>query len=250
MKIFWKLMQWLVLTGFMVVFVFVINSYRYMIYAIIVASVLYFFLRKIIVNRLNNRYGSTTVRYEVNGKSMTKQMGKLSSFAVLLAVVYFVFVSVFSLSPGLKRKEFRMTHPNWVAVTPTILDLSCNIQGGRMKYAYVDLEYQFAAHGQSYSQKIRKAEKRYSFLPIGRKGLEKMRTELLNRVNQKKAAKEYVVFYHPQDPGKQKFFLSNDSFYLKGAWLYDLLFVYCILLSGIAVIIFSFSKGNNRMNIS
>lgn len=241
MKIFWKIVQCLVLAGFIIVFVFVMNSYRYLIYAIIGALLLYFPCRKLIVSKLRNPGGSRKVQYEVNGKVVSMQMSKLTAFVVLLVIVYVVIVTVLSISPYLERKEFRMTHPGWVAVTPSIRDLTSNIRGGKIKYVYIDLEYQFTANGQSYKQKIAKAEKLYSFFPIWRKrSLEDMRIELLNRATQKNIAKESLLFYYPHNPEQHKFFLANDRFYPQGAWLYDLLFVFSIIFLVFVLIVVVF----------
>ncbi|RKE55793.1 hypothetical protein [Sphingobacterium detergens] len=243
MKIIWTCIQWLVVAAFIVVFVFVINSYRYLLYALICSSLLYFPLTKIIVSKLSNLDGSEKVRYDVNGKRVTMQMSKLTASAILLIVVYSIVISIFSVSPYLERKEFVLTHPNWVAVTPSILNLTADIQGGKTKYAYVDLEYQFTTNGRSYSQKIDKAEKLYSFFPImGQRRFEEMRIELLNRATQKKVAKEYLLFYNPNDPEQQKFFLANDSFYPQRSWLYNILFVFFTILSVIVVMALLFRK--------
>lgn len=236
MKIIWTCIQWLVVAAFIVVFVFVFNSYRYLLYALICSSVLYFPLTKIIVSKLSNQDGSEKVRYDVNGKRVTIQMSKLTASVILLIVVYSIVISVFSVSPHLERKEFMVTHPNWIAVTPSILNLTADIQRGKNKYAYVDLEYQFTADEHSYSQKIDKAAKLYSFFPIiGKRRFEEMRVELLNRATQKNVAKECLLFYNPKDPKQQKFFLANDSFYPQGSWLYDILFVFSTIFSVILV---------------
>ncbi|WP_147430343.1 hypothetical protein [Sphingobacterium puteale] len=230
MKIFWKIVQCLVLVGFMIVFVFVMNSYRYLIYALMGAFALYFPLRKIIIGKLSNLDGSRKAQYEVNGRPVNMQMSKLSAFVVLLVLIYVIIVTVFSMSPYLERKEFSVTHSSWVAVTPSILKFVCEFQGGRTKYAYLDLEYQFTADGQSYGKKIVKAEKLYSFFPIwGKRGPEQMQIELLNRVTQKNIAKEPVLYYNPNDPTQHKFFLANDRFYPQGVMLYNLLFVFSIV---------------------
>lgn len=169
------------------------------------------------------------------------QMSKLTTFVVLLVGVYVVLVSVFSVSPHLERKEFMVTHPNWIAVTPSIRNLACNIQRGKTKYAYLDLEYQFTASKHSYSKKMDKVEKLYSFFPIiGQRRFEEMRIELLDRATKKNVAKEYLLFYNPNDPEQQKFFLANDNFYPQGSWLYNILFVYCILFLVIVIIAFLF----------
>lgn len=249
MKIFWNIVQWLVVTGFIIVFVFVINSYHYLIYALIAAFLLYFPLKKIIVDRLSKVESNRKVQYEVNGKPVSTQMSKLTAFVVLLALAYIVIVTIFSVSPYLERKEFRMTHPSWGAVMPSIRNLTSNLQGGKTKYAYIDLEYQFTVNKQSYGQKIDKAEKLYSFLPIwGKQGLEKMQIELLNRASRKNTAKEYILFYNPHNPKQHKFFLANDYFYPQGAWLYDLLFVYFILFLFIMIIVLLF-RAKNRISV-
>ncbi|MEI2272928.1 hypothetical protein OHD16_12335 [Sphingobacterium sp. ML3W] len=241
MKIIWICIQWLVVATFIVVFVFVFNSYRYLLYALICSSVLYFPLTKIIASKLSNPDGSKRVRYDVNGKRVTMQMSKFTTFVVLLVGVYVVLVSVFSVSPHLERKEFIVTHPNWIAVTPSIRNLACNIQRGKTKYAYLDLEYQFTAGKHSYSKKMDKVEKLYSFFPIiGQRRFEEMRIELLDRATKKNVAKEYLLFYNPNDPEQQKFFLANDNFYPQGSWLYNILFVYCILFLVIVIIAFLF----------
>lgn len=249
MKIFWNIVQWSVVSGFIIVFVFVINSYHYLIYALIAAFLLYFPLKKIVVNRLSKLDSNRKVQYEVNGKPVSIQMNKLTAFGVLLALAYIVIVTIFSVSPYLERKEFRITHPSWVAVMPSIRNLCSNLQGGKTKYAYIDLEYQFTADGQSHGQKIVKAEKLYSFLPIwGKQGLEKIRIELLDRASRKNTAKEYIVFYNPDNPKQNKFFLANDCFYPQGAWLYDLLFVYFILFLFIMIIVLLF-RTKNRISV-
>jgi len=236
MKIIWTCIQWLVVAAFIVVFVFVFNSYRYLLYALICSSVLYFPLTKIIANKLSNQDGSEKVRYDVNGKRVTMQMSKLTASVILLIVVYSVVISVFSISPYLERKEFVLTHPNWVAVTPSILNLTADIQRGKNKYAYIDLEYQFTADKHLYSKKIGKAEKLYSFFPIiGKRRFEEMRIDLLNRATKKNIAKECLLFYNPNDPEQQKFFLANDNFYPQGSWLYDMLFVFSTIFSVIVI---------------
>ncbi|MGE8292562.1 MAG: hypothetical protein ACN6ON_12820 [Sphingobacterium sp.] len=198
-------------------------------------------MRDLIVSKLSNPDGSEKVRYDVNGKRVTIQMSKRTAAVILLVVVYSVVISVFSVSPYLERKEFALTHPSWVAVIPSIRNLTSDIQRGKTKYAYVNLEYQFTADGHAYSRKLEKAEKLHSFFPIiGEQRFEEMRIELLDRAIKKKEANEYLLFYNPNNPKQQKFFLANDSFYPQGAWLYHILFVYCILflIIGIAVLLF------------
>lgn len=241
MKKFREFFQWLLLVGFVIAIVFILNSYRYLIYALLGTSVLYFLLSKIIASRLSQQNGNRKVQYSINGKPLTFRMRKLTTFVVLLLLVYIMVVSVFSVSPGLERKEFILTHPNWVAVTPSIRNLSADIQRGKTKYAYVDLEYQFTAGGDAYTQKIHKAEKQYSFFPIiGRGAFEAMRIELLTRARKKNIDQEYVLFYNPQDPEQQQFFLANDSFYLQRSLLCDILFVYGVLFIIIVIVALSF----------
>ncbi|OOG19214.1 hypothetical protein BWD42_04505 [Sphingobacterium sp. CZ-UAM] len=247
MKKFWEFFQWLLLIGFIIAIAFILNSYRYLIYALIVASVLYFLLRKIIAIRLSKQTGSRNVQYSINGKPLTLRMRKLTTFVVLLLLVYIMVVSVFSVSPGLERKEFMLTHPNWVAVTPSIRNLSADIQRGKTKYAYINLEYQFTAGGDAYTQKIHKAEKQYSFFPIiGQGAFEAMRIELLTRAKKKNVDQEYILFYNPQDPEQQQFFLANDSFYLQRSLLCDILFVYGVLFLAIVIIMLLFKISSTR----
>ncbi len=242
MKIFWKIVQWLVLAGFVAVVVFIMNSYRYLIYAFIITSLFYFLLKDVIARKLSNSNINRKVRYEINGKPVSMSMSKLSAFVTLLFIIYALIVAVFAVSPYLDRKEFKLTHPSWTAVTPVIRDLTSNIQRGRTKCVYIDLEYQFTANGSSYEQKVRKAEKRFSYFPIwGDRSFENMRVELLNRANKKDKTKETLLFYDPHNPNLQRFFLANDAFYPQGAWLYDLLFVFSIILLIIICISMVFS---------
>ncbi|PUV24116.1 hypothetical protein [Sphingobacterium athyrii] len=249
MKSIRKFLEWSLAAAFIFAIVFWGNSYRYFIYALVCSSLLYLLLQKLILSKVANRYARVEVRCDVNGKRMTTQGGKRIVFVVLLAAVYALTISVFSVSPSLERKEFALTHPSWAATAPYIINFETKIHRGKTKYTYVDIEYRYAANGQLYSRKLDKAEKHYAFLPImSQRRFEEMRAELFDRVNRKIADKEYVLFYHPQNPEQQTFFLADDSFYLEGSMLYDILFFYSSLFLIIVIIALLFRKDyNNRM---
>ncbi len=243
MKSIGKFLQWSLAAAFIFAIVFWVNSYRYFIYALVCSCLLYFPLQKSILGKLVNGDGQVKVRYDVNGKRMTTQGGKRIVFVVLLAAVYVLTISVFSVSPSLERKEFVLTHPSWATTVPSIINFESKMHRGKTKYAYVDIEYRYAANGQLYSRKLDKAEKQYAFLPVmSQRGFERRRTELLDRANGKIADKEYVLFYNPQNPEQQTFFLADDSFYLEGSWLYDILFFYSLLFLIIVIIALQFRK--------
>jgi len=250
MKSIGKFLQWSVVAAFIFVIVFWGNSYRYFIYALVCSSLLYFLFQKIILSKLGNGDGRE-VRYDANGKRVTMQGGKRIAFVVLLAAVYALIISVFSVSPSLERKEFTLTHPNWVATAPSFINFESKIHRGKTKYAYLNIEYRYTANGQLSLRKLDKAEKHYAFLPVmSQLRFEEIRTELLDRAKRKIADKECILFYNPQNPEQQTFFLSDDSFYPQGSWLYDILFVYLLLLLllFIVIIAFLFRKDyNNRM---
>ncbi len=252
MKSIGKFLQWSVAAAFIFVIVFWGNSYRYFIYALVCSSLLYFPLQKIILSKLGKGDGRDEVRYNVNGKRITMQSGNRIAFVVLLAAVYVLIISVFSVSPSLERKEFALTHPSWIATVPAIINFESKIHRGKTKYTYLNVEYQYTANGQLYLRKLDKAEKQYAFLPIvSQRRFEQMRTELLDRANGLIANKEYILFYNPQNTEQQKFCLADDSFYLQGSWLYDILFVYLLLFLFIVIIAFLFRKDyNNRMKKS
>lgn len=252
MKSIGTFLQWSVAAAFIFVIVFWGNSYRYFIYALVCSSLLYFPLQKIILSKLGNGYGREEVRYDVNGKRISMQRGKRIAFVILLVAVYVLTISVFSVSPSLARKEFALTHPSWVAAAPAILKFESKIHRGKTKYAYLNIEYRYTANGQLYWRKLDKTEKHYAFLPVmSQRRFEGIRTELLDRAKRRIADKEYILFYNPQNIEQQTFFLSNDSFYPQGSWLYNILFVYLLLFLFIVVIAFLFRKDyNNRMKKS
>jgi len=238
-----KFLQWSVAAALIFVIVFWGNSYRYFIYALVCSSLFYLLLQKLILSKVASGDG---VRFDVNGKRITMQRGKCIAFVVLLAAVYVLTISIFSVSPSLERKEFALTHPSWVATKPFIINFETKIHRGKTKYAYVDIEYRFAANGQLYSRKLDKAEKHYAFLPImSQRRFEGMRVELFDRTNRKIADKEYVLFYNPQNPERRMFFVADDSFYLQRSWLYDILFVYSLLFLIIIIITLLFRKDYN-----
>lgn len=249
MKSIGKFLQWSVAAVFIFVLVFWGNSYRYFIYALVCSSLLYFPLQKIILSKVGNGDGRHEVRYDVNGKRVTMQGRKRIAFVVLLAAVYVLIISVFSVSPSLERKEFALTHPSWAATVPAIINVESKIQRGKTKYAYLNIEYRYAANGQLYLRKLAKAEKHYSFLPVmNQRRFEGMRTELLDRAKTKIADKEYILYYNPQNIEQQTFFLADDSFYLQRSWLYHILFVYLLLFLFIVIIVLLFRKDyNNKM---
>jgi len=251
MKSIGKFLQWLVAAAFIVVIVFWGNSYRYFIYALVCSSLLYFFLQKIVPSKLGNSDGREA-HYDVNGRRITMQGGKRVAFGILLVAVYILIISVFSVSPSLERKEFALTHPSWVATAPAIINFQSKIHRGKTKYAYLNIEYRYTANAQLYLRKLDKAEKHYAFLPVmSQRRFEGMRTELFDRAKRKIAHKEYILFYNPQNIEQQKFFLTDDSFYLQGSWLCDILFVYLSLFVFIVIIAFLFKKDyNNRMKKS
>ncbi|KKO91995.1 hypothetical protein AAW12_07555 [Sphingobacterium sp. Ag1] len=252
MKSIGKFLQWSVAAAFIFVIIFWGNSYRYFIYALVCSALLYFLLQKMILRKLGNGDAREEVRYDVNGKRITMQGGKRMVFAVLLVAVYILIISVFSVSPSLERKEFVLTHPSWVATAPAILNFESKIHRGKTKYAYLNIEYRYTANGQQVLRKLDKAEKHYAFLPVmSQRRFEGMRTELLDRAKRRIADKEYILFYNPQNIEQQTFFLADDSFYLQGSWLYDILFVYLLLFLFIVIIVFLFRKDyNNRMKKS
>lgn len=252
MKSIGKFLQWSVAAAFIFVIIFWGNSYRYFIYALVCSALLYFLLQKMILRKLGNGDAREEVRYDVNGKRITMQGGKRMVFAVLLVAVYILIISVFSVSPSLERKEFVLTHPSWVATAPAILNFESKIHRGKTKYAYLNIEYRYTANGQQVLRKLDKAEKHYAFLPVmSQRRFEGMRTELLDRTKRRIADKEYILFYNPQNIEQQTFFLADDSFYLQGSWLYDILFVYLLLFLFIVIIVFLFRKDyNNRMKKS
>ena len=228
MKSIGKFLQWSVAAALIFVIVFWGNNYRYCIYALVCSSLFYLLLQKLILSKVASGDG---VRFDVNGKRITMQRGKCIAFVVLLAAVYVLTISIFSVSPSLERKEFALTHPSWVATKPAIINFQSKIHRGKTKYAYLNIEYRYTANGQLYLRKLDKAEKQYAFLPIvSQRRFEQMRTELLDRANGIIANKEYILFYNPQNTEQQKFCLADDSFYLQGSWLYDILFVYFITI--------------------
>lgn len=198
---FFEYLGAVIMTAMLLVFIFVVNTYHYFIYALVI-TVFIFILKK------------------TQRKGWRK---KGEYFLILLGISYAFLLIFFSVSPFLRFKEFQWTHLSWNTTDAKIVFYQSGWDKPYRKssgYAYSDITYSYKAGNHHFTRTEHKAEKLYYPVWENKKRIQKLKKEVLQKTRQRIDDKKFIVLYNPDHPSESRFFLSRQLFYPQGSGLY------------------------------
>ncbi|MET3879633.1 hypothetical protein [Chitinophaga sp. OAE865] len=127
-------------------FIVIWNPFQLAIYSLLIGAVIFFILN-------------------------TRELGKqpsgryhLRKYLFYTGEIYFLTVSLYSLSPYLRLKEFQWTHPGYHAVQGEVTVSGYGVYKQRSNlYGFVNVDYSYQVNGQGYQQHQKEVLKFYSF---------------------------------------------------------------------------------------
>ncbi|MGU3376101.1 hypothetical protein [Chryseobacterium sp. M5A1_1a] len=222
-----KILHYLGFVLMMVIVVYLlfwINNYRYFIYALIIAVII-FLLKK---------------------SSKTGWKAKGGDFLMILALIYFSLLTIMSVSPFLKFKEFQWTHPGWQETKGQVLSYQSAWEKPFRKssgYSFIDVSYQYQLNHKVYTNTEQKAEKMYYPIWEGKERIKLLKADLLQQTKQQIDSQKFMLLYNPNNPKESKFFISRSLFYLQGSGIYAFsIFIGILILLLIINLFFSFKN--------
>ncbi|MFP3832757.1 hypothetical protein [Chryseobacterium sp. SIMBA_028] len=205
---------------------FWINNYRYFIYALIVAVII-FLLRN-----------STKTGWKAKGEY----------FLMLLALIYFPLLTLMSVSPFLKFKEFQWTHPGWQQTKGQVLSYTSEWENPFRRssgYAFIDVSYQYTLNHKTYTNTEQKAEKMYYPIWESKERIQLLKAKLLQQTKQQIDSQKCILLYNATHPKESRFFVSRSLFYLQGSAIYAFsIFIGVLIVLLIINLFFSFKNKN------
>ncbi|WP_131724363.1 hypothetical protein [Chryseobacterium indologenes] len=190
-----------IMAAMILTFIFIVNSYHYFIYALIISS-LVFILRK-----------TQVIGWKKKGEY----------FLMLLVCIYVFLLVLFSVSPFLRFKEFQGTHLRWNTAEAKVIFYQSGWDKPSRKssgYAYSDITYAYKIGQHNFTRTELKAEKLYYPVWESKNRIQKLKTKILQRTEQQIAEGKFIVMYNPGNLSESKLFISTKPVYLQGSGLY------------------------------
>lgn len=211
-------------------FLFIWNPFQLVIYSLFLGLIIY------IITGIG-QYG----RLKLNGNNFKR-------YLTGAALTYLVILTLYSVSPYLRLKEFQLVHPNYGVVEGDANAAHYGVyrQKGNL-YGFVDVDYNYDVNGTRYAQQQKEALKFYSF-PIfsntKRDYLENCVNREFSRIRQQRS---YVIMVNHDRPEESRFFSGREIFYWSGSMLKNFLSGILFMIAVVATVgLFAFLFRNYK----
>lgn len=218
-KGFWDYLSIILIAAMLALFLFWINPYRYVWYALLLGLALKFLFFKQPKPRSPRRF--------------------IRQLAIITALAYLCLWSLLTLSPFLQVKEFAWSHPGWKQVKADVSGPQLSWKRGHRNtfaHAAADLDYYYVVDGLRYQGHQAEAVKVYEPFWITEARKLAMMQEALRDLRAAIDNEEPVVFCAEGQAANSRFFFSSKLFRPSGSFWYSIGWVLLLLLPVIIVI--------------
>lgn len=187
-------------------FIVIWNPFQLAVYSLFTGSVIFFILH------IGRREKLSLSRYY------------LRRYLFYSGATYFLLVTLYSLSPYLRLKEFQWTHPGYHAVQGEVTVSGYGVYKQRSNlYSFVNVDYSYQVNGHLYQQHQKEVLKFYSFPIFSNTKTDYLSDQVARRFSQVQQQGSYVIMVNDHQPGHSRFFSGEEVFYWSGSALKNFL---------------------------